>query len=254
MKYYNEYKNLNQEELNEALVSACYNHDLGRVKYLISSPELKFNANSQYNGNMAFRTAIENNSADIIKYLSDSKELKNYIDIRPYSIKLLEVACQTKDYNWIEDLLPIAIEHSKYSVFLFIHKCCEFGNLDIVKYLLESSHWSKQFIIDNGLFNSACRGDNVELIEYLLNSKWKDKFDVHDDYDLPFITCCESKSIAISEYFILELNIEKSFPIDEYLKENDCEFNRYINTLFLSKELNQSLKSDFKQEKKRIKL
>lgn len=239
--YYEEYKDLSKENINTFFVSACFNGDINRVKYLLNSSELRFNANPHYQDDAGFRMALNHDYIDIVKYLTNSNEIKKPVDLKIYAIEVIRLACNNLDYEWVDELIPFTLVHNKKSVWSLVHDCCQTGNLNMVRYLLESPKWGNQVNIDNGIFNSACRGNNIELIDYLLNSQWKDIFDIHDDYDLPFITCCESESLELAKYFIFNLNIEKSFPIAEYLKENDCEFNRHIQALFLKKELNQSL-------------
>jgi ankyrin repeat protein len=244
ISFYDEYKDFSKKEINEAFVSACAKADLDRVKYLINSSELLFNAKPSYENNKALMIAFNNNAVDVIKYITNPAEVKKAIDIKSYSSLFLELACKQKDYDWVDQLLPIAKESSNHSAWRLVHHCCEEGNVDMVKYLLNSPTWSNQIHVDAGIFTSACRGDNVELIEYLLNSKWKDIFDIHEDNDLPFINCCLSQSLETANYFIFNLNIPKTRAISEYLLEDDNEFNKNIEKIFDARHLTQSLDAE----------
>lgn len=247
--FYEEYKELSKKEINEAFVNACMNADLDRVRYLINSSELLFNAKPTYENNTALMTALANNAIDVIKYLTNPVEVRKPIDIKPYSTVFLELACKIKDYNWVDQLLPIAKQSSNYSAWRLVHHCCEEGNVDMVKYLLNSPTWSNEIHVDAGIFTSACRGDNVELIDYLLNSQWKDIFDIHEDNDLPFVNCCLSQSLETANYFIFHLNIPKTAAITEYLLEDDNEFNRQVEAIFNARDLSQSLDSELQTQK-----
>jgi ankyrin repeat protein len=241
--FYEEYKDLSKKEINEAYVSACDKADLDRVKYLLNSSELLFNAKPNYQNGSALMAAFKNKAIDVIKYITNPNEVKKPADIRSFSAVLLELACKVKDYHWIDELIPVAKDSNSYSVWRLTHYCCEEGNLDIAKYLLESPKWSSQINVDAGIFVSACRGDNVELIEYLLNSQWKDIFDIHEDNDVPFINCCLSESLDVANYFICDLNIPKTRAITDYLIEEDNEFTKRIKKIFHARELSQSLEN-----------
>jgi len=235
--FYEEFKDKKKSELNEDFIVACQKGNLDKIDYLINSPELRFNVNPHYQKGIALNIAISHNHIDIIKYLSDPKKIKKTFDIKRYSIAFLTLACKEKDYEWLEELLPI----TDYSVSDLTNDCCMSGNVDMVKYLLNSPTWGKKITIDDGLLNNACSGGNVELIDYLLKSQWKDNFDIHNDYDLPFLNCCEAAEFDTIKYFIFNLHIEKSSYIEEYLNDEPDQFNKDVIELFNKRDLNNSL-------------
>ncbi len=73
---YSKFKDLEQEKINEAFVESCINGNLEEVKYLLTSPELKFKADLNDPENEALDFACVNNHIEIIKYLLNSPELK----------------------------------------------------------------------------------------------------------------------------------------------------------------------------------
>jgi hypothetical protein len=184
---------------------------------------------------------------DIIKFLSDPKEIKKPVDIAPHSMRITEIAAKQHDISSIEQFLPIAINNTPNALSIILEEFCERGNLDIIKYFLNSSKWESQIDVNNALFISACRSGNVELIDYLLHSQWKDNFDVHYDKDLPFITCCEIEELEAIKYFIFLLNVPQSNDIMEYLLDQDLdnlEFNKNVIKLFQKRDLTHLLNSE----------
>jgi hypothetical protein len=238
--YYEEFKDLSKKEINEAFLQFCLNDDLDRVRYLVNSSELRFNANPHYEDDLAFKMAFSRDHLEIIKFLANPKEIKKPINISPYAIRLTEIAAKQDDIDSIEEFLPIAINHAPTALSIVMEECCNTGNINIVKYFLNSPKWGEQIKKDNNLFVYACRSGNVELIDYLLHSQWKDNFDISFDNDLPFITCCEVEELEAVKYFIFSLSVPKSSDIMEYLldeERDNIEFNNSVLELFNKRDL-----------------
>ena len=64
-----QYKKLNQEELNKRFIAACQNGNLKLVKYLLTGTDLKEHANIHANNDYGFRWACANGQLEIVKFL-----------------------------------------------------------------------------------------------------------------------------------------------------------------------------------------
>lgn len=113
----------------------------------------------------------------------------------------------------------------------------------------------------NQSFIGACKVQDFDLICYLLNSnRMKNKADIHANKDEGFKLAFIYGRFNILEYFIFELNIEKSKVIQEYLDlkhhHEDFYFNEKVKSMFILKEhqkLEQAINCE-KIDKKKPKL
>lgn len=248
--FYEEFKNHSKGELNKAFVYACGNGELDKVKYLINSPELKFNVSPRHGNDVGFKIAFSRSQVDVLKYLTNPKNIRKPLDTNFYLLELTYLAAKEKDLTWLEELLPAAIKSNEYTLSLLVANSCSTGNLDTLKYLLNSPTWGPLIRLDNSLFNHACRSGNVNIIDYFLNSKWKENIDIHFNNDMPFLNCCGSNGLDAAKYFIFNLNIPKSSYIDDCLKLNpDTELTKDIEALFNQRTLKHSLENDLLENK-----
>lgn len=243
---YEEFKDLSKRKINEAFITACQVGELEKIKYLLTSSELKENANFKYKQNLAFKVAFGQQHIDILQYFLASPEMRKSINVRRYSLGLLMASCDKKDTPLLEHILPIAIKTYTNAMTILIDKCCNDGNLKIFKYLSESPTWSEKIAVEinSSRFQYVCGSGNLEFIDYLLNCKSKDSIDINADNDQAFINCCESKELEAIKYFIFKLKIPKTSYIEEYFNENPNNFNHNIDRIFNARDLTTSLENE----------
>lgn len=75
------YRKLTQEKLNEQLGIACVNGDLTKVKYLLTSKDLKRHADIKAVDSLGFCQACLNGHINIVKYMLFDEELINHVTI-----------------------------------------------------------------------------------------------------------------------------------------------------------------------------
>ena len=124
--------------INDEFRWACENGEFENVKYLLTSPDLKENADIHADDDWGFIFACQNGHLDIVKYLLTSPDLKEHADIHA------------------EDDLG------------FIYACSK-GNLDIVKYLLTSPELKDHANIhadDCAGFRLACHSNHLAVIKF----------------------------------------------------------------------------------------
>jgi hypothetical protein len=83
-KKYKKYEDLHQQEVNDALIAACAKNDFSSVKYLLTSKDLCYRAEVNYineNSHSAANKSIRFEDLKIFKYLLSSSELKENADI-----------------------------------------------------------------------------------------------------------------------------------------------------------------------------
>lgn len=154
---YPEYQQFSKERLNKTLFDACFIGELDKIKYLLTSPDLKMKADLKHDNYGVFLTACLRGHMDIVRYFLTSPELKDHPKI---------------NVQKSEGLMRAAIT----------------GNLDLVKYLLTSPDLKEHANIHaqkGQVLIEACKVDNATVLQYLLTSpEWKGKLDIHmqDDY------------------------------------------------------------------------
>lgn len=124
-----ELQNMNQIQLNTSLINACMKNYLGVVKYLLTSPELKKNADIHVKNDGPLRTACTNFNWEIVKYLLVSPELKEHANIHVESDIIFKRSVIIKDSILIEFFIfECRIEQTKYIKDFLI----EFNEKDII--------------------------------------------------------------------------------------------------------------------------
>lgn len=128
-------------------------------------------------------------------------------------------------------------------------EACEYGSLEIVKYLLSSSELKKQPNIhykDIFGWNAlmwACANGHLEIVKYLLtNSELKEHsniLEINNDLESVLILSCESAHLEIVNYLLTSPELKKNSNI--YHKNKDGEdalmYASYNNNLDIVKYL-----------------
>jgi hypothetical protein len=132
---------------------------------------------------------------------------------------------------------------------------CSNGHLDIVKYLLTSSDLKEHINIetnDNMGFLNSCWRNKLKVAKYLLTSpELKEHANIHAQKDRAFKIACEQGNLELAQFLIFDMNIQKTWYISRYLKQNTHEeINNYWNIRKLNDQLSKELKSNPSSEKK----
>lgn len=138
---------------------------------------------------------------------------------------------------------------------------CGNGYLDKVKYLLTSPKLQIHADIhaeDDSPIVCASYHGYINIVKYLLSSsELKEHSNIHAQDDFAFRTACDSEKIETIQYYIFDLNIEKSIFIEKHLNERNGHFIEKVKYMFKVRELSEQLESKKSSEKditKRVKL
>ncbi len=214
-----------EDVLEEGIIFCCENNKVESLKFLITSektlPYLKYNKWGE-----ALQIAIVNKSDDIFKYLSEYIETNNMFYSVDYN-QLYKAACICGNIKALKYLFakpnPIPDVHFENDISFL--KACFYGNLDVVKFLLESELLKNKIDIntnnDSGIIY-ACMGKHKSVVKYLLMSPTiKKHSSIHINGSMPFIFLCENNMNDVLDYFIFKKNMEITESIYNYLKAND---------------------------------
>jgi ankyrin repeat protein len=202
---------LTQHYLNSEFKLACKNGNLSFIKKSLSKKS-KF-IPPVHIQNSGFQTACEYGHLHLVTFFLSNKQFKNLADY--------------------EHCLDIGINTSAFS-----------GNIPITDYILNKNPNHK--FDYNHILRVAFDGytyevakDGIDIIKHLmLYSSMKDKYDIHNNNDYCFKTCCERESLDIIQFLIFEFNIPKTCEIEMYIKNE--QLNDVVR-MFKQRELNQSL-------------
>jgi ankyrin repeat protein len=202
------FRNYPQADVNEEFMEATRIGNFEKIKYLLTSPELKVHADIAHNEYNGFINACGLGDLKIISYLLTSPDLKKKADI-----------------------------HAKDDSGLYW--AARMGNFNVVKYLLTSHELKKHACISVGInscFETACENNHKEIIMFFLESK-----EMNNKLSQAFMDACKYEKFDIAEFIIFELGLKKNQKINDYLKEKNLLF---ISNMFNTRELNQSLNKE----------
>lgn len=116
---YAKFKNLNESELNVALMTSCRCGNLEEVKYILTSPELEFHANPQSFSHTAFNLACSQGYLEVVQYMLTSPELKVHANIHANKhdyihTPFVNAACKNQSHILYYFILELNIEKRKY--------------------------------------------------------------------------------------------------------------------------------------------
>jgi ankyrin repeat protein len=215
------YKDPN-EEINNEFIQACAFGDLNKVKYLLTSSDLKEKANIHYKDDDGLTNACENGHLNIVQYLLTSSELKEHIDLHSYSDLAFVIACEK-------------------------------GNLKLVKYLLTSLDLKTHSDIhnySNYALREICKYGYLELLDYLTTSKEIEERFEKQDWNIGFLEACKQKQYEIISFFIYILEFEADASVLNFLQKNP---NPIVEEMFKLRELNRDLKKNLPNKKEKNK-
>ena len=251
-------------KLNDEFIDACKNGDIDKVKYLLSSPELKEHADIHAFGDAGFQWACMNGHLEVVKYLLTSPDLKKHADIHEGSDAGFQWACN-KGYLDIVKYLLTSTDLKKHADIhsnsdLGFRWACENGRLEVVKYLLTSPELKEHADIhafgDAG-FQWACMNGHLEIVKYLLTSpEIKEHANIHADDCAGFRLACHNDHLAVVKFHVFDMNLELSMETRKNinsLNNKDEIFNLFDKREF-EKKLNNSLKVKEEKPVKRTKI
>ena len=108
----------------------------------------------------------------------------------------------------------------------------------------------------NKVFIDSCAYGHLEIVKYLLTSAdLKEHADIHADNDYGFRLACANGQLEIVKYLILDMSIEKTKHIEDYLNKNqDNNCVKEAIELFKIREFNQKLNANLEHKEKKNKL
>ena len=98
-EFYEKLKNSNEKELNQVLISACYDGNLEVVQYVLTSEDLSEHANIHYNRDNPFYWILFKGHVDIIEYLVNDFNIEKTTLIEHHldSFKNKDLASKVKE-------------------------------------------------------------------------------------------------------------------------------------------------------------
>ena len=103
----------------------------------------------------------------------------------------------------------------------------------------------------NKVFIDSCENGYLEVVKYLLTSP---DLKEHDDNDSGFRWACANGHLEIVKFLILDMSIEKTKHIEDYLNKNQDNNVKEAIELFKIREFNQKLNNDLEHKEKKNKL
>ena len=136
---------------------------------------------------------------------------------------------------------------------------CQNDDLEIVQYLLTSPELTEHANIhakNHEGFRLACEKGHLEIVQYLLTSpELTEHADIHAQDDLGFRWACARGHLEVVKYLILDMSIEKTKHIEDYLNKNqDNKCVKEAIELFKIREFNQKLNANLEHKEKKNKL
>lgn len=218
---------LTQTEVNERFLAACSAGDLEHIEYLLTSDELEFQADIDYEHSQGIVNAGFAGKTEVIKYLITSKKLKKHADIKTRGYATLCGACHNGHLNTVRYLLTSSQFRDEVDINakdgLALAWACKEGRLEMAKYLLESNELKQKADVKNvvGLGSFwVCQRGHLQVLKYLcgfpdfLNSFMQESFLGS------FRAACRNEHFHIASYLIFELNIPKTIKIVAFLYNN----------------------------------
>jgi hypothetical protein len=96
---------LDQLQLDQHLIEACFISDFETVKYLLTSPELTTHASIKGWGEEAFIVACRKNNIELVDYMLRSPEINEHANIHKAGDIVFKEACRRKDIELLNYFL-----------------------------------------------------------------------------------------------------------------------------------------------------
>jgi ankyrin repeat protein len=248
---YNQYQNFSIIDLGSEFRQACWDGNLNKIEFFLTSSKLSRNVNIHYDDDAGLHNACSNHNLEVVDYLLTSPKLKEHADIHSCLDWPLSLAAKVGDLEIVKFLLTSPKLKDKANIHAdddyAFHLACANGHLEVVKYMLTSSELDEhahihpysnyKIIIENG---------HLDILKFLLESK---KLNVHAENDLIFISACNQGNLKIIQYLIFDLNIDVNENIKNYLKSEINPFVEKVKHMFEMRETNESLEKELLSDK-----
>jgi len=199
------YDNVDKSYLGEALLVAIDNSYLDIIKYILTSPDLKYHPTNPPGENILIIAAKEGN-LEMFEFFKNRFEL---------------------DYP---DKKIAVIYHESLGV------ASEKGHINIVKYIMEQDEASPHLErFRNHSLQWACMRGHVNLVKFHLSV---------DDRQMPvqfFMSAITASHFDLINFFIFELKIDECEEIKDYLEMFSGDNTDKVKCLFRTRDLKNDL-------------
>jgi ankyrin repeat protein len=208
---FKKFQNYSKQEINSLFSDACTNDDQILIKYLLTSTDLKHNADIHFNDDFALRTACRKGQLDFVRYYLTSPDLKEHADID------------------VKDNYPF-------------NMACSMDYLELVKYLLTAPNLKKHANLDIAGFANACSYGNLDIVKYLLTSSdLNEHIDLYGENNKGFRWAVENNQYEVLRFLIIDMEMTVNEPLKKYL---EFHANHEVNQIFELAALNRTLKDE----------
>jgi ankyrin repeat protein len=227
---------------------------------MIDDPS-KYNEYSAADLYTAITVAITKDSLEDIEYIFTSPFVQNRHEINIHFNKehFLELACEYGRLNIVKYLLtsPNLKEHCDIAAnnnYCFQMACMK-GHIDIVKYMAASPELkthSNVLDANNYALQLACQNNYVEVVSYLLTSPdLKSHPNMNDSSHASFKLASFKNNLDVLQYLIFDYHIEKTDHIKSVMKYYpNSEVEEMFKLRDLHDELNKELNIKNSQDKR----
>lgn len=240
--------------IEEGIILSCQNDNIRSFRFLIE------NTKHQYeNWQEAMILASSSGSLSVLEYLY-KKIKKEDLLIKIDFNEVYKAACICGKENILKFLFtkvtPCPDIHFENDICLL--KACYYGNLSVVKFLLESKLLKEKIDINTNNDSAiiyACMGKHQHLVSYLLTSETLKKHaSINANNSMPFIFLSENNMIETLRYFILNKKIKKNKNITNYLNKKESVAKEMFKKRDMMDSLNDLLKINEEKEQQQTKV
>ena len=257
MNTFEQYKNFTLDELENEFLDAAYNGELEKMKYLLTSPELKQLVDIEtcdFNGENALHFAARGGHLEVIKYLLTSNELSTHLDVdmeSTFSGTAFIIACEKGHLDIVKYVLNSEEleDHADINIHdsMALTLACDRENLELLKYLISDPELNENISLQirgQETLEISLSLQNYEIAKFLLESNIIHY--VPDAYEIIFKNAYTKNEPEMMEYLIFKLDIDKILGIDEFIanSNNQSHIITQIDNMFKLRDLNQQLNKE----------
>jgi len=156
---------------DKPLHNACYYGNINVVKYLVEEKGLHVKTKGNRN-NTLLDIAYSTGNVDMVKYIESKGErlsLHNLTEKVIYTPKIYKSLDMVK---YLVEKYQVNMEATNIYNKTPFHIACQYGTLNVVKYLVEEGvNIEARNIYNNTPFHMACQEGNLDVVKYLVEEK-----------------------------------------------------------------------------------
>lgn len=203
---------LDNYDLESKLINSAMDGDINIVGEIINLGKLQDCIHN------AYKIACEHGNLDLVKYLINSSDLKEKLDINAYDHISFRRACEYGHIEVVEFLYPLLkFENKKKNngLAIAIKGACVRENFNIIKYLLTQPETYLYIDIKYHGYDwleACCSKGNLEIIKYLMTSKdLKENIEVIPEnmFDTALLACFKENYLNVVEYLLASPDLNK---------------------------------------------